>query len=532
MNIINFFKKNKNITKTWSEQTREALMQEDSSIEALLNGYEYSVNDKIWDGEKSQGELGAPINYVPDYTNLAYRSWKAFTESDIAQIIVNARVDWVIGQGLTLSAEPATDVINKEGYNFNTPEFVKETEQRYKLYTNTRYSVYSQMHDFNKAQRLAERSACVGGDVLIIFRVGEQGPNVQLIDGRAVQDPTDASMVAEAEERGNKIIHGVEIDGETGEHVAFYINKEDYTSVRILAYGELTGRLQACLKYGSEYRVDDVRGLPLLSAMLEKITKIDRYVEASISGVEERAKVIWTWKHDNTSDGTNPDIAAIAHAASGGVVPDTDTVAATNKELADTGLLIARSTGKTVYNLPIGVSLEALESRLELNMAPFVNENFIYISAAARVPYEVALMKYVNSFSSSRMATQSWLHILQIERNISTQYLQKPFYNLYLDIRILEGKIQADGYRNAILKNDVELIQAYRECRFTGTGVPQADQKKETENSIMKIQNNLSTIEKETEILNGGNFESNIKKRAAEMKLIEKEMPEQKPDQE
>ena len=93
-----------------------------------------------------------------------------------------------------------------------------------------------------------------------------------------------------AEDRGNEIVHGVEVEP-SGKHYAYYVINTDNTYTQILAYGKNTGKLQAYLIYGSEHRIDSVRGMPMLSAVLEKIKKLDRYNEAIVAGAEESAKV-------------------------------------------------------------------------------------------------------------------------------------------------------------------------------------------------------------------------------------------------
>ena len=70
---------------TWEKSAAEAITK--VGAEATYYGNVYPIYTKIFDGEKTQGELGAPLNYVPDYTGLAFRSWQAYIESDIAGII-------------------------------------------------------------------------------------------------------------------------------------------------------------------------------------------------------------------------------------------------------------------------------------------------------------------------------------------------------------------------------------------------------------------------------------------------------------
>lgn len=519
---------NKEEKETWAQRAEKAALSSGMQPEASYNGFEYPILEEIYDGEKTIGELGAPINYIPSYSTLSARSWQAYTESDIAQIIVKAHVNWVIGSGLKLQSEPIEGIIDKEGFNFDKEDFVKTTEERFRIYAKTKDSVHSKKYDYNYCQRVTYFNAIVSGDVLSIDMVENGLPTKRLIDGINIDNP-DIEQIEAAKKRGNEVVHGVEV-AKSGEHIAFFIREKTDDNLivykRILARGEKTGRLQAYLIYGSEYRLDSVRGLPLLHAVLEKIKKLDRYNEAIVGGTEEKAKMPWYWFHHNYSDGTNPDIAKEINKLSG----EESGTATTVVDMSGQTKIIKRTYEKEPVNAPVGTELRKVEGGMEADQEAFTTGNFIYICAAVEIPYEVALMKYVNSFSSSRMASQSWAKILEIKRTIFNSQYNKNFYNTFLDVQILKGKIKADGYLSAMNTNDIILIEAYRNCRFTGIAVPQADPSKEVKAEILKIDNKLTSREESMEVLGGtDDFNTVIDKQAAEKKLIDEKLPEPEP---
>ena len=109
-----------------------------------------------------------------------------------------------------------------------------------------------------------------------------------------------------------------------------------------------------------------------------------------------------------------------------------------------------------------------------------------------------------------------------------SKFMIEPFYNLFLDMQILTGKIKAEGYFTARNKKDVILLQAYRNARFTGPGVPQADPGREVKAEVEKIKNNLSTHEQAIERLNGGDdFDTIVDKLGTERKRINEVMPKE-----
>lgn len=508
---------------TWSQQAAKAMMNFENKPQASYFGQEYSIIETVWDGEKTQGELGAPLSYVPDYRGLSFRSWKAYTDSDLAQIIVKAHVNWVIGSGLKLQAEPNDKIIESEGFTFDKKAFTSTAESRYRIYVKTNDSTHSKMMNHNKAQRVAYLNAIVGGDVLCILRIEKGLPTLQLIDGVHVQTP-DMEKINEAKDRGNQLVHGIEYNS-SGTHQRFFVRNDKGEFDTIEAFGKKTGRETAFMLYGSEYRIDSVRGLPLLSAVLEKISKLDRYNEAIVAGAEESAKVPWFFEHKEFSDGTNPDLTKLTNAIRG-----SEEAAESGHSIDMTKYITAmkRTYEKEAYNLPVGATMKKLDSAMEKDQEAFTTGNFIYICAALEIPYEVALMKYVNSFSSSRMASQSFLFILNIKRIQFNDSFNKKYYNLFLDVQILAGKIKAEGYFTAMNRKDVILIESYRNARFTGPGVPQADPSKEVKAEVEKINSNLTTHERAMEILDGDNdFITTVDKLAEEKTLIKAKMPKE-----
>ena len=506
---------------TWAQLAAKAIQAETGERKsASYYGHEYNIYETVFDGEKTQGELGRPLSYLPDYNALSFRSWQAYTESDLAQIIIKSKINWVIGSGLKLQAEPIAGVIDDEGFNFDKTVFIKKIEERFRLFAKTNESTFSQMENYNKSQRTAYMNAIIGGDVLCIDMLVNGLPAKRMIDGIFVTQPGMDEIEA-ARVRKNEIIHGVEINANKT-HIAFYVLNKDGEFTRIEARGKTTGRLQAYLLYGTEYRIDSVRGMPLLSAVLEKMKKLDRYNEAIVAGTEESAKIPWVWVHDQFSDGTNPDIAKVTARMSGEEAPSGIDIV----DMTAQTTVIKRTFEKEPINAPIGTKLEKVPGGMEVNQEVFVTGNFIYICAAMEIPYEVALMKYVNSFSSSRMASQSFLKLLLIARTSFNDAYNKPFYNLFLDSQILSGKVQADGYLSAINKKDIILIEAYRNCRFTGPGVPQADPGREVKAVIDSINANLLSHESAMERLDSGDdFETTVDKLAEERKNIIKKMP-------
>jgi capsid protein len=487
-----------------------------------------TIGSIAYNGEKTYGEVGPIKDYFLDYEALRARSWQMFLESEAAQIILKNHIEWVIGTGLKLQSEPVKDVIEAEGISIDTQKFSKSIEAQFRLYSKSRMSDYSDMSNLNMIQSEAYKNAKVGGDVLVILRFDGE-VRVQLIDGVHVQSPIYGSEFFPLElANGNRIVNGIELDSK-GQHVAYYVRK-DYRTLeyeRIAARGTDTNALMAYMVYGSKYRLDNHRGMPLLSVLFETAKKLERYKDATLGSAEERQKIAYTVEHDVYSTGENPLARHTVVARDvemnrrDGYVPVDDL----GNKIADR---IAVSTQKQVFNLPLGAHMKAVESKNELYFKDFYTTNLMLFCAAAGIPYEVAMQKYDSNYSASRGAMKAWEHKLAVERyNFGFQFMQ-PIYDFFLEVRAFQRRIKGGyiGYIRARMSGDRVLLEAYRNARFVGPPVPHIDPEKEVKAERLKLGTAgahipLTTVERATENLGGGDSYSNIEQFAEELTISE-----------
>jgi len=90
------------------------------------------------------------------------------------------------------------------------------------------------------------------------------------------------------------------------------------------------------------------------------------------------------------------------------------------------------------------------------------------------------------------------------------------------ELEVLNKNISAPGYFTAMLAGDQMTMDAYKAGRFIGANVPHIDPLKEVEAERAKLgpladQLPLTTVEKSTETLGGGDSENNIKKFSKEL---------------
>jgi len=469
-------------------------------------------------GEKNLGEIGPVIDYKPDYPILRLRSWQSFLESEITQTVIKKFTTWVIGSGLKLQAEPLKTVLKSERITLNPEEFNEVAEARFSVFANSTSSDYSGMRNLHFNAKEGFINAIVGGDVLVILRYIDEQVKIQLVDGAHVCSPMMGNnFFNEAKERGNVIRHGVELS-KTGEHVAYYVKNDVYKYERISAKNE--GLTVAFLVYGMKYRLDSVRGIPLIGTVLETIKKLERYKEATVGSAEERQKIAYFIEHGVGSTGENPLAKNLSKAFDVSGENNEIPIDIQGKQMADK---IAATTNKQAFNLPIDSTIKAPDSKMELHFKDFYGVNIDLVCAALSIPPNVALSKYDSNFSASRAALKDWEHTINVNRAELVFQFYSKVYRFWLHTEILKNKISAPGYLGAIAEGNWMVIEAYVNARFIGSSVPHIDPVKEVTAERLKLGVTgaaipLTTVEKATEALNGGGSDENMMQYAEELK--------------
>lgn len=520
------------------------------------SGASYAIS---YTGEKNEGEAGPIKEYVIDHYALRARSWQLLLESEACAIAFNKLAIWTIGAGLRLQCNPLKAVLESEGIKFESGEterggakpgmtkggiegFNKLVEARFKIYSGNRMSDFTNMRSLNWQDFRAMWESCIGGDVLWVVRFVKGVPKVQLIDGDRLRTPlnfrgggiTMSGMGLDVvnPDTGNRIIHGVEIDAK-GEHIAYWVQKSrgltatldalNYT--RILARGSRSGALMAGLEYGNEYRLDGVRGLPLIAAVIETAKVMDRYKSATVGAAEERAKLPYFIEHGVTSTGENPQIKQYAKQQAGFLSGDQIPRDSAGKALANT---VMATMNKMVYNMPVDSKISVPESRMELAFKDFYDTNFNYFCATLQIPPEVAMSMYNSNYSASRAAVKDWEHTLEVKRHFHSIQFKQPIYELWLDSEVLKGKVEAPGYIEALTSGNEMTMAAYKNARWEGDKVPSIDPMKEVQYWRAILGPNmahvpLGTGEQAAEALTSSDFDSNVEQVARELEKVSDE---------
>ena len=464
MNFLGFKISKINKNKLDSESV---ILKSDNS---LSGGLIVSEPWGVFDGEKTEGELGRPINVVANHVALRMRAYESDLKSDLVRAISSKFFKWVVGEGLKLQANPKRFILEDYGIkNIDFNRLKKQCEERFNLLAFSKEVDFSKMKNLHDLANDCFSDSFLGGDTLVVLRVSSSGyPTCQVIDGQEVCSPSIFSELHKiAEDKGNRIIKGVEISS-SGEHVAYYIKDINREHKRISAFINSNGFKFRCARliYGRKHRINDIRGISSLSSIVEKIDKLDRFSEASVAAAEERANIVYTIEHDKYSTGENPITEKLLKnvgtgSFNGGVKEVEDPY-----ELgAKTAKHVERTTNKQAVNLPVGSKMVSLDSEAEFSYDKFLNAVFDHLCSSLDVPPEVALQKYSSNYSASRAAINGWQHIVKIARDKFAEEFYQPFYELFFYCQTLMDKLEGSMQYISIIKdNDFFNKRFFYQC--------------------------------------------------------------------
>jgi hypothetical protein len=475
------------------------------------------VYSAAFDGEKTIGELGDIYDLKPDHLKLRLRAYELDLKTDLVKLITGKFFKWCVGTGLKFEYEPDNQVLELLGYDKVSDENIVKKERLFNLWSKSKLSDYSGRQNLHAKASDAFKTAYLGGDGLIVMRLEKTGIKIQLIDGEQIETPFDDNGKGDK----NKIVQGVEVSPK-GEHIAFWVktdknnNLADYERIKAK---DSRGNIMVWMIYGGKHRVDHHRGIPQISSIMEKISKLDRFVEASVSKAEKMADLVYTFEHDDSSTGENP-IGNFGARKVANVTNEDNTF----EESGRTAQALRQSTSGQVLNLPKGAKLKSTTNESEVNFDPFYKAIVRSLCASQDIPPEVANQMFEQSYSSSRAALNMWEYVIDIIREYTiVEQFYKPINRYWCYYQYMTGVLDSDGYDRAVATNDEMGLEAYYSSRFVGKKMPHIDPLKEAKaiRTLLKDDSPLISREQAAEMANGGDWISNYNKYKKENSRIE-----------
>lgn len=407
-----------------------------------ITGYVADIAESIFDGSPYPGGFGQTKNYdYVDYWTLRTRSMQLFTENPFAKGMIRRLITNEIHTGLKPEVLPIpkyTGMTDDEAQ-----EWGDDREIEFKLWSdNPQICDLKKKQTFGKIQADCRRTALLSGDCLVTLTINKKTglPLVGLIDGRHIQTFINATP-----RKGNTIVHGVEIDSK-GRHVAFWVRDETdpIKAKRIPAYGEKTGRKIAWLVYGSENKLDDVRGEPILSSILYMLKDLDRGRNAELRAFVVNAMIPMFIKN---GDGEIPTHVMDNGARRKGTVDETGSVGTGAVESQGRKWNFSEMMPGTVpQHLAKGEEPVSFNTqRPNANYSKFEEVIINACSWSLELPPEITRLLFQSNFSASRQANNELDIYLQKRNKENGDSICHPVYVEYLIQSALMRTISAQG---------------------------------------------------------------------------------------
>ena len=380
----------------------------------------------------------------------------------------------VVGSGLKLKAAIDSETI---GISDDEAAKVEELiEKEFELWSKDKIDNLGTMN-FYQVQELVFLTVLLNGECFIKLNYFETPKNpyslkLEILEPDRIYTPNN--MLSD-----NSVVEGVKID-KNGRVEGYYVSSEHPLD----ATGAVTEKFIKV--YGSENqkniihllfteRPEQVRGIPILSPVIENLKQLGNYTEVGeLEAVENDLLV-------DSEDETTIELAP--------------------------GMIASLNPGEKAKATNPG--------RPNAQFDPFVTSILRQIGSALEVPYELLIKHFTASYSASRAALLEAWKMFRKRREWFSENFTQPIYEEWLNEAYLLGRVELKNYGTDFL-----IDKAWCGSQWNGPSQGQIDPLKEANAAVIRINNGLSTRTRETAELNGGDFEQNVRILAKENKLL------------
>ena len=366
------------------------------------------------------------------------------------------------------------------------------TEAEFDYWASSKHADYGGELNFYELQCLALKSILIDGEVFVRVRYSrdryKQGNfpyqlSVQLIEAERIQTPDNL---------GNVIWdHGVALDTD-GVVIGYNIKNRHPDS-------ELTGQPplediylpvdRQILHIFPRERIGQHRGVPFLAPVIEQLKQLARYTDAELMAAVVSGMFAIFFEHEPRGDGAYGEEEYASEQGLG--------------EVPELGNISMQEMSGTMMDLPEGVKATSITpGRPNQNFTNFVESLCHQIGGCLGIPSELLFLHFTASYSASRGALlEAWKVFKNWRKWFSDEFCQ-PIYELWLDEAVRLGRIEAPMYYQ-----DDYAAKLYTWCEWVGPSQGQLNPVQEVQASVMKIENNLSTYQRECAEMTGEDWD-------------------------
>ena len=401
---------------------------------------------------------------IIDLRLLQFRSLQLLRENSFANSIFGRLETKVINTGLRLRSTPPSEILSFFLTDNELQEWSGNTEKLFEVWSKDKRLVsFSGKYTFGQLQRIVYRTALLSGDCLIILSINKLGlPVIELVDGINIASP----FISDSK----NIVHGVELDT-NGQEIAFHVIVDNYGNKfkRISAF-TVKGQRRAWLVRATETRIDDIRGLPLLSVVMQNINEIGKYMDSEQRAALVNSYVAVVHNVSEKAPSNNPFSKAALNSDS-----------VTNATTGDSADFKKMQPGFFATKLSAGETISSFDTkRPNVNFGPFVEFVIKTIAHALEIPPEVLLLEFDSNFSASRQAKLDFNDYVQKAISIFSESFCQPVYNEWLTGMILTNQINSPGYIDSLINlKDWAVLGAWRSAVWRGLPNKSVDELKQ-----------------------------------------------------
>lgn len=466
---------------------------------AISGGYTGARRDRAATAGWKTSAGSPETDVIVDLPVLRQRSRDLERNSPVATGIVGTTVTHVVGTGLA-----CTPQIDAEYLGLTEEQATKwqnDTKRRFKAWAESADCDLSRKLNFYGIQKLALRTTLSSGDTFVVTpRVARAGKKARL-----------ALQLIEADRCCNKLgqrdsdtlTDGIEHSPDTGEAIAYWFANRHPGDLRgprewtrTAARGDSTGRRNV-LHLFDQIRPGLRRGVPILAPVIEPLKQLSTYTDAELSAA--------------VASGLFPLFATMDPKTFAELFDDESRESIVEKASKWSGEI---ESGQVTNLLP-GESVESPNpGRPNAQFDPFVQACIRQIGMAVGIPYEVLVMHYQSSYSAARGALlMAWRFFMGWRDWCSTSLCQ-PVYELWLADEVAEGRIAAPGF----FADDV-VRYAWSCSQWVGDGPGSIDPQKEVGAAKERVALEISTLQAESLLHDGVDWETKHRQRVKELKL-------------
>jgi len=434
----------------------------------------------------------ADVDLLPDYPMLVARARDLDRNNGVAAGCMQTVIDNTVGVGLRLACSPNYQML---GQTIEwAQEWSREVESLWRTWAGTTACDVTGKLTFNGLTQLVFRSCLENGEALALPLWMERSGTpfrtcLQLVDTDRLSNPhfTPSSL---------KLRGGVEMD-DYGKPTAYYIQRLLTTSgVLPLAFGPygLMGnlalnlmseweRIPAETPFGrrrvlhiyQQDRVDQTRGKPVLTPVIEQFRLLDAYQRTELQTSIANSLVAGVIE-------TPMDPASIYEMMGG----DAASAAKYYENKSQARIDVEGGTFFPIY--PGDKLTPFTPTRPASQFGAFCETVLRQIGAALGLPYELVLKDFSKTnYSSARAAlNEAWRGFMNRRVWLATYWAQ-PVYQLWFEEAVNAGLIDApDFYDN---------MPFYLDAKWIGPGRGVIDPVKEAEASQVRMDTMISTLE-------------------------------------